>query len=284
MADNKQKYRWNSHMTEIINFRVGRYKISFEILNILMTEKYEGNATQVPSGDGTLLGVINYQKVPTPIYDLSMILEGVTAKDKMSDLVELLHAREKDHVDWINSLEESIETGSPFTKAKDPKQCTFGKWYESFESENDDLTHILKKFDEPHVQIHHLADPLLTQAQNEGKEEALKTLSRHKQKTLGSLRGLFAAAREAVTSSYKPVIVYTTLDGSTPCLGFLVESVEDALTIEGSDIKSFSNDGAIQFMGDLNLPEMISGLITKNDVNSLLIDPKLVTTELPETA
>lgn len=271
-------------MTEIINFRAGRYKISFEILNILMTEKYEGNATQVPSGDGTLLGVINYQKVPTPIYDLSKILEGVTAKDKMSDLVDLLHAREKDHVDWLNALQESIETDTSFTKAKDPKQCAFGKWYESFESENDDLTHILKKFDEPHVQIHSLADSLLGIAEKDGKEEALKLLQRHRQTTLNSLKNLFSAAREAVSSSYKPVIVYTTLDGSTPCLGFLVESVEDALTIEASDIKSFSNDGAIQFMGDLNLPEMISGLITKNDVNSLLIDPKLVTAELPETA
>ena len=37
-------------------------------------------------------------------------------------------------------------------------------------------------------------------------------------------------------------------------------------------------------MGDLNLPNMISGLITKDDVNSLLIAPKLVNAELPETA
>ncbi len=271
-------------MTEIINFRAGRYKISFEILNILMTEKYEGNATQVPSGDGTLMGVINYQKVPTPIYDLSMILEGVTAQEKMSELIELLHAREQDHVDWVDALQESIETGSLFTKARDPRQCAFGKWFHSFESENDDLVHILKKFDEPHVQIHSLADVLLDIAEKEGKEKALQELQIHRRTTLNSLRNLFAAAREAVSSSYKPVIVYTTLNGSTPCLGFLVESVDDALTIDESDIKSFSNDGSIQFMGDLNLPSMISGLITKNDVNSLLIDPQLVKTELPETA
>ena len=271
-------------MTEIINFRAGRYKISFEILNILMTEKYEGNATQVPSGDGTLMGVINYQKVPTPIYDLSKILEGVTAQEKMSDLIDLLDAREKDHVDWIDALQSSIENNTPFNKAKDPRQCTFGKWYDTFESENDDLTHILKKFDEPHVAIHSLADKLLTVAEKEGKEKALQQLLVHRQTTLNSLRNLFSAAREAVSSSYKPVIVYTTLNGSTPCLGFLVESVDDALTIDESDIKSFSNDGAIQFMGDLNLPDMISGLITKDDVNSLLIDPNLVKSDTPEIA
>lgn len=271
-------------MTEIINFRAGRYKISFEILSILMTEKYEGNATQVPSGDKTLMGVINYQKVPTPIYDMSMILEGVTAQEKMTDLIDLLHAREKDHVDWIDALEHAIETDTAFDKAKDPRQCAFGKWYESFDSENDDLTHILRKFDEPHQQIHSLADTLLAVVDNEGKEQALHQLEQHRRTTLNSLKNLFSAAREAVSSSYKPVIVYTTLDGSTPSLGFLVESVDDALTIEDSDIKSFTNDGAIQFIGDLNLPNMISGLITKDDVNSLLINPKLVKTELPESA
>lgn len=271
-------------MTEIINFRAGRYKISFEILNILMTEKYEGNATQVPSGDGTLMGVINYQKVPTPIYDLSKILEGITAEQKNSDLIDLLFAREQDHIDWLDALQDSIETGAVFTKAKDPHQCAFGKWYDSFNSENADLMHILKKFNEPHIEIHSLADKLLTMADSGNKDAALNELQIHRRTTLNSLRNLFSAAREAITTSYKPVIVYTTLNGSTPCLGFLVDSVDDALTIEETDIKSFSNDGAIQFMGDLNLPNMISGLITKDDVNSLLIDPSLVKAELPDAS
>lgn len=269
-------------MIEIINFKAGRYKISFEILNILMTEKYEENATQVPSGDGTLLGVINYQQVPTPIYDLSFILEGVTAQKKMDELISLLHAREQDHVSWIDSLEESILHNKNFTKARDPHQCAFGVWYDNFDSDNQDLMHILKKFDEPHKLIHSLADKLLTLAEKEGKDAALQELNKARNTTLYSLRKLFEAARESVTSSYKPVIVYTTLNGSTPCLGFLVDGVDDALTIDQSDIKSFENNNGIQFMGNLNLPSMIAGLITKDNVNSLLINPSLVYDEYKE--
>ena len=271
-------------MTEIINFRAGRYKISFEILNILMTEKYEGNATQVPSGDGTLLGVINYQKVPTPIYDLTMILEGVTARQKMSELIDLLHAQEQEQINWLDGLQEAVDTGSIFSGNKDPKQSNFGKWLSSFESENDDLMHILKKFEDPLNNTYALADCILKTAEVNGKDAALKELQQQRNTTFNSLRKLFEASRDVISSSYKPVIVYTTLNGSTPCLGFLVESVDDALVIEQSDIKSFANDGSIQFMGDLNLPNMISGLITKDDVNSLLIDPKLVKAGLPETA
>ena len=269
-------------MIEIINFKAGRFSISFEILNILMTEKYENNATQVPSDDGTLLGVINFQKEPTPIYDLSMILDGVTAKKKIADLVDLLNAKEKDHVDWLNALQHSLKTGEPFVKAKDPHQCAFGKWYDTFNSENADLMHILKKFDAPHKHIHSLADTLLELANKEGKDAALKVLNYERNTTLASLIKLFEDARESVTSSYKPVIVYTTLNGSTPCLGFLVDSVEDALTIEESDVASFVNNSGIQFMGNLNLPTMISGLIVKDNVNSLLINPSLVKPDLPE--
>ena len=78
------------------------------------------------------------------------------------------------------------------------------------------------------------------------------------------------------------MIVYATVDGITPCLGFLVDSVDEALSISEKDIKSFENSSGIQFMGDLNLPKMISGLVIKDDVNSLLIDPSLIKVQLPE--
>ena len=145
-------------MKEIINFKAGRFIISFEILNILMTEKYEDNASEMPSGDKTLLGVINYQQIPTPIYDLGFILEGVTAKDKNNELIALLNTREQEHIDWLDALQESIENGTTFTKAKDARQCEFSKWYENFTTENSDFMHILKKFDAPHKKIHALAD------------------------------------------------------------------------------------------------------------------------------
>ena len=268
-------------MTEIINFKAGQYVISFEILNILMTEKYEDNASKVPSGDNTLLGIINYQNNPTPIYDLSLILEGSTSRQRMKDLIDLLNAREQDHVDWVDALGVSIEQDKPFTKAKDPTQCAFGRWYSEFSSENSDLMHMLRKFDEPHKEIHALADELLAVAQSEGKDVALEKLNIARNTTLVSLRKLFAAARESVTSSHKPVIVYTTLNGTTPCFGFLVDSVDDTLTITDSDIESFDNNSAITFAGNLNLPSMISGMVTKNNINSLLIDPSKVKTDIP---
>lgn len=269
-------------MKEIINFKAGRFVISFEILNILMTEKYEGNASEVPSGDRTLLGVINYQQVPTPIYDMGYILEGTTAAEKNEALIRTLNEREQEHIDWIDALQESVDKGKTFTKARDPKQCSFSKWYTNFKSENDDLNHILTKFDEPHTKFHALADNILNLVETSGKEAGLKALKTARKTVLVSLQNLFDAARDIVESSYKPVIVYTTVNGVTPCLGFLVDSVDDALVISEEDIKSFTNSTGIQFMGNLNLPKMISGLVTKDNVNSLLIDPSSIKDPIAE--
>jgi chemotaxis signal transduction protein len=269
-------------MKEVINFNVGKHTISFEILNILMTVKYEDSATVVPSPDETLLGIINYKSVPTPIYDLSMVLDGVDAKSRMDELVQLLHDREKDHDDWLEALEASITKGIPFAKPKDPHQCKFGVWYDNFTSENQDLMLILKKFNEPHVELHSYADKLLAKAESGQVEEAQKELRHARNTTLASLKKLFNAARESITDSYKPIIVYTTMDGITPCLGFLVDSVADAMNVNESDIKSFTNNNDMQFIGNLNLPSMVKGLINKNDVNSLLIDPSQAKESLPE--
>ena len=49
-------------------------------------------------------------------------------------LIQLFTEKEKDHHDWLNALEESIVDGVPFTKAKDPHQCAFGKWYDKFQT------------------------------------------------------------------------------------------------------------------------------------------------------
>lgn len=269
-------------MTDIINFKAGRYKISFEILNILMTEKYEGNATQVPSGDGTLLGVINYNKVPTPIYDLSMILEGTTAQKRMAELVEKLADMEQEHIDWLEELENAIEFSRPFTKPRDYKQSEFGKWHTSFDSENSDLLHMLTRFSAPLSDLYLLADKAIALSLDGQKEDALTAVEITKKTTLLSIRKLYEAARDSVTASHKPVIVYTTSNGTSPNLGFLVDSVDESLTISESDIQSFQNDSAIQFAGNLNLPTMIAGLITKDNINSLLIDPNSVAKELPE--
>eukprot|EP00764_Aduncisulcus_paluster_P004363 gnl/Carplike_NY0171/17057_a26085_71.p1 GENE.gnl/Carplike_NY0171/17057_a26085_71~~gnl/Carplike_NY0171/17057_a26085_71.p1 ORF type:complete len:128 (+),score=3.76 gnl/Carplike_NY0171/17057_a26085_71:54-437(+) len=124
---------------DLINFRVGQKTISLKILDILLTERYEGNLTSLPNENKSFIGVKDYMETPTPIFDLGIVLNNHSTKDTNAELSDLLVEREKDHLDWLDALENSLVTGAPFTKATDPDKCAFGRWYNNFETDNEDL-------------------------------------------------------------------------------------------------------------------------------------------------
>ncbi|AWB67136.1 chemotaxis protein [Saccharobesus litoralis] len=259
---------------EVVNFRVGNRIVAFNILNILLTEKFDNDQTSVPSEDASFLGIKDFMGVPTPIYDLGIAMNKKSTQNLNQELNDLLHARENDHIEWLNSLEAAIKNDSPFTKATDPHQCEFGKWYDSFKTTNQDLQEVLKKFDEPHKRIHALANDLLSLNKDGDKDQALKILHTERTTTLATLRRLFETAREQVNGSYKPVTVFTTIDGRKPSLGFVIDNVEDSLHVEDDEIRVL-NDlevhvGAI----DPRVKKMITGLITTSGKNSLLLEPE----------
>ncbi|KMT64198.1 CZB domain-containing protein [Catenovulum maritimum] len=259
---------------EVVNFRVGNRLVAFNILDILLTEKFTNDQTSVPTDDSAFLGVKDFMGVPTPIYDLSIAMNKTSTKHQNKELVELLHLREKDHVDWLDALENTARTGIEFTKAKDPHQCAFGKWYDSFTTTNMDLAEVLKKFDAPHKAIHNLADSVLTLLEQDKQTEALTLIEVERNSTLASLRRLFATARDQVEVTYKPVTVFTTTDGRRPKLGFVVDKVEDSLHVEKDQIRSL--DEIKQYTGDIDhrVANMINGLLTAGHTNSILLSPQ----------
>ena len=74
------------------------------------------------------------------------------------ELGNMLTEREKDHIEWVQALEDSLLNDTPFVKAKDPHKCAFGQWYDTFKSRDETLMEALSEFDKPHTQIHSLAD------------------------------------------------------------------------------------------------------------------------------
>ncbi|MBT5229823.1 MAG: hypothetical protein HOM11_06050 [Methylococcales bacterium] len=135
---------------EVFTLWVGDSLYGIDISQVLSIHSDIEKIQKVPVDKSGLLGIAMYQDQPTPIFGLSQCLKMRPRAEEREELVGILTDREKDHVDWLSSLETSIKTGSPFTKATDPKQCAFGKWYDAFTTKDDILVEILEKFDEPH--------------------------------------------------------------------------------------------------------------------------------------
>ena len=82
--------------------------------------------------------------------DLRVRLGMIPLKKEIDDLVDLMKQREQDHRKWLEELESSVRQQREFKLATDPHKCAFGKWYDTFTTDNLTLGHALKKFDQPH--------------------------------------------------------------------------------------------------------------------------------------
>ncbi len=251
-------------------FWIGNSLFAIDLRNVLSIEQEDAVIQPTPFEGPGAVGVIKHRGVPVRVFDLADFLGLTSSSEQMTALIETLSAREQDHIDWLDSLEHSIRSDAPFTKARDPHQCAFGKWYDAFESHDEELMEILARFDDPHKQIHSLADRLLGLKDAGQMHKALEILDRERSTTLALLRRLFGRARAQIRERIKSVLLFITTDGKTPCLALRLNEIKDMVEFEPSALTVTSEIG----IGDgERLADVFIGYIDSgNERDSLLID------------
>lgn len=205
--------------------------------------------------------VITYQNAAVPLYDFSTLTGSRSQFEECKSLISIFNEREKDHVEWMDQLEEAIENDTPFTKSIDPNKCAFGVWFNDFTTNDADLKEVLDKFASPHRKIHELAEHLLLLAK-EDKAAALQRLERERNTTLAELLRLFETARERVKNSNRPIIVFIE-QNNNEISALRLENIQD---IESYDIKSFSRDTSTEGVMKKNESDfVVEGFLRSGD-------------------
>lgn len=259
---------------EIMTFRTGDSLFGVPIQNVLsiMGETDNLSCKSFRSKEG--LGIIEYRGTPVSVIDLAIAGDIVSDTESKKLLIETLKEREQDHINWLNALEVSLETDAAFTLARDPHKCKFGMWYDTFETKDEDLREILKDFDEPHKKIHALADTLCDLKAAGETEQSIEILKLERVTTLPKLRLLFNRAITQLQSTIKPVFIYLTLDGATPCAAIRVDEIADVESVEENSFVSM-NDMALPQVNDI---DYMTGFIKLGDKGDcLLIDVNILT-------
>ncbi len=254
----------------VMTFYIEDSLYGIPIEHVVSLSKETDHIQDLPIKVPGLIGVIHYQDTVVPVVDIAKRIGVKSGTEAKQDLITTLSTREQDHIDWIDALEKSITTGEKFTKARDPHQCAFGKWYDKFETRNEALQEILQHFDEPHKQIHSLADKLLNLRDRGDTEEALKELEFQRITTLRRLRSLFAHARAQLTEMMRPILLYVTRDGINPAFALLIDEVHDALTYNIKDCYSPEQAG---FQSLMTSDKYIKAILSdKKQPKSILFD------------
>lgn len=113
--------------------------------------------TLVPHMPSTVRGVIAFREHNIPLFDLRLCFGAEPHGIETETLVTTMEQRKQDHINWLNKLKDEVFHNKPITVQTDPHLCAFGKWYDRFQSNNMNLTAYMRRFDQPHKEIHQVA-------------------------------------------------------------------------------------------------------------------------------
>lgn len=255
---------------QVFSFWVEEVPYALRIEHLLTISQDVSRLRKVPGNVPGFVGLIDYQGAVVPVIDFAHMLGRRNSQESKEELINLLHAREKDHLDWVSSLEHSLRTGELFTKERNPHRCAFGCWYDQYKPTDASFASIYEEFDAPHKRVHALADELINVAQLEGRDRALAALDVERGTTLRTLQRTFEFARDTLRSSQHTVLLYITSDGRTPRMALRVDNISDILTFDEKDRVSLDS---IELPAGAIAQDMISDYLRGKSGDCLLLEP-----------
>ena len=251
-----------SHEQTFLSFSAGASDFVILVKEVVyIADSASLQVRNVPNMQTSASQVFDFSGTPVQLIRLADVFGYCSRAAESHELIDLLEQREQDHIDWLDALEHSLKDDVPFTKATDPHQCAFGRWYDKFEAKDKDLAEILAKFDAPHKQIHALAEQLLAQAQRGEQQRlaALNELEQQRDSTLKMLLTLFRQAKSRLADMDKPVTLIVAHHQHAQ-VGIEVDQVGEVMTFTAADymenalserVETFCFDGFYQAEDDL---------------------------------
>ncbi|HEB88373.1 MAG TPA: hypothetical protein ENI85_02280 [Deltaproteobacteria bacterium] len=179
-------------------------------------------------------GMMQLRDSVVPIMDLRLRLGLTDLREEVIALEKMLQERKKDHIIWLQTLEEACASGKRFELQKDPTQCGFGLWFYAFKTEDAILANQVAKFEAPHNRIHALADHCLRLSAKGDKEAAQREIDLAREVDLSDMIRLFdITVREIKERSRQMVVI---LRGKDENLGLAVDKVDSVATVENEKV------------------------------------------------
>ena len=185
------------------------------------------DVTAIPQCSPQHRGVINLRGRLLPLTDLRKQFGWQSIQEELEEFYSLMGQREQDHRNWLTELERSVAEGTEFRLTRDPHQCAFGRWYDTYRSESPWIMALLRKFEPPHGKIHDLAfsiDELVKSGKN---DQAMRLIESARYGVLHEMILLFQQLRQFMRESVKELALVITVAQRT----FAV-SVDQALAVE----------------------------------------------------
>jgi purine-binding chemotaxis protein CheW len=208
----------------------------------------------VPQVPAYIRGVMNLRGAALRVVDMRVRLGMKSFTDEINELCTMLEQREEDHKNWLAKLEACVRENRAIDVQTDPHKCAFGKWYDSFHSNNVVLSGMLGRFDAPHKRIHGLAHAVGLLMAQKKTAEAQEMIEACRGKELAEMIRLFNEVRNYLRTDNREIAV--VLEGRNGDFIIAVDGVESVEILKEGSIESLTNinknstdKGLIPFIG-----------------------------------
>ncbi len=221
----------SSEEEQLVSFQVGSEEYGLDI-NAVQEILRVSEITEVPNVPTYVKGLFTIRNKLMPVVDLRSLLgmEGI-AQQHLNRIDTMKLAHEK----WVQALESALVNGDKFSGEIDPKLCDFGVWIDEFNTASQEIQNSFKEIREPHLRLHHMAEPLLVQAKT-AKEEAMdiftKKVSPLLETVLSHLDSLKGTIEENIHEDQRILVV----DDGVLKVGYLVDHVNEVIRVDKSVI------------------------------------------------
>jgi len=224
-------------MIDLIVFSVGTNKYAVNIENVQrIIQSVE--ATNIPNSHEYIDGMISYEDKVIKILNFRKLIDMKTYN---SELVTLFSTLKEGHKDWVNSLQNSLQTGTEFTKTLNPHACGLGKWIDSFTAYDDSVVDVLNELVDYHKQLH-LSGAMALEIYKKDKAEAMNIFDTKILKiyehTMGALNR-FTDEINLVANSLQKLVIY---DDESSLFAIRVDIIEDIAHVQESDFINASDE------------------------------------------
>ena len=204
----------------------------------------------MPTEGKIMIGAVNVRGHTIPLYDFRALIGDKSLLEERKELVSELTLREQDHIAWIDALTQSVKEGSEFRKAICPRSCEFGKWYYSYKAPDTSIERILMQLEEPHNEIHALAEKVLEKSKQGQTSDAFALITNARKTTLTSLLKLLAELKVALVSELRNLfILLKTSSGYSYAL--CVDGVENVRDPESEKMNCRKDGGSARLIGNI---------------------------------
>ncbi len=221
------------------------------------------NITSVPDSPNFVRGVIKLRNNIITLIDSRKRLGFHSLDEIDKEMIDMLKHREEEHINWVQTLYASLETGTEFTLTTDPHACAFGKWFDNYKTTNIGLSVYIKQFDLPHKRIHSTASKALTELKLNGLDHAKKIIAEVKNTDLKQMMLLFEGVQKAIRESHRELAI--VIESKNGLIAIAADNVSNIFTFDEDQLQqtdmaqrnkfivgSVNNSGDVYLLLDLD--------------------------------